>query len=115
MTRGNVDFVQVLVSMTIETGGVAALLRMDRARLFGPNRSASEWLQATREAAVLGAFLFGWLYGGPALVVHFVKSRRYTGNAFAGLLLGVLLALDLVAADVGAQLGAAAAIEWLGL
>ena len=114
MTPGNVEFVQVLASMIVNTGGVAAILHADRARLFGRSTPSTTWLHATREAAVLGAFLFGWLYGGPALVIHFVKSRR-RANPLAGLLLGLLLALDLVAADIGAQLGAAAAIDWLGL
>ena len=111
MTPGNVEFAQVLASMTVNTAGVAAILHADRCRLFGPARRANMWLPSTRDASVLGAFLFGWLYGGPALIIHFVKSRR----SLAGAVLGVLCAVDLVAADVGAQLGTAAAITWLGL
>ena len=111
MTPGNVEFAQVLASMTVNTGGVAAILYADRCRLFGPARPTTTWLPSTREAAVLGAFLFGWLYGAPALIIHFVKSRWSP----AGAILGVLCAVDLVAADVGAQLGTAAAIGWLGL
>lgn len=108
MTPGNVEFVQVVASMTANTGGVAALLYADQR--LRPTWRPQSWLPATREAAVLGAFLFGWLYGGPALVIHFIKSRGVLGVA-----LGVLSAIALVTFDVGAQLGAAAAIDWLGL
>jgi hypothetical protein len=108
VTPGNVELVQVVASMTANTGGVAALLYADRR--LRPTWRPQSWLPATREAAVLGAFLFGWLYGGPALVIHFIKSRGALGVA-----LGVLSAIALVTLDVGAQLGAAAAIDWLGL
>jgi len=109
VTPGNVEFVQVLVSMTVETGGVAAFLYAD-GRLRRTRRRPSRWLPATREAAVLGAFLFGALYGGPALIIHFVKSR-----GAVGLVLGLACALTVVSVDIGAELSAAAAIEWLGL
>ena len=109
MTPGNVELVQVLASMTVETGGVAAFLYADR-RIWPRRRRPGRWLPATSEAAVLGAFLFGPLYGGPALAIQFTKSR-----GALGLVLGLLCALTVVAADVCAQLGAAATIEWLGL
>jgi hypothetical protein len=106
---GNVEFVQVLCSMTVETGGVAAFLYADR-RIRPGHRRARRWLPATTEAAVLGAFLFGPLYGGPALIIHFAKSRGALGLA-----LGVLCAVTVVAFDVAAQVAATAAIDWLGL
>lgn len=109
MTPGNLEFVQVLTSMTIETGGVAAFLYADT-RLRPTRRRARRWLPATTEAAVLGAFLFGPLYGGPALIVHFAKSRGAVGLA-----LGLLFAVTVVVFDVSAQLAAAATIDWLGL
>lgn len=109
MTPGNVEFVQVLVSMTVETGGVAAFLYADR-RLRPTRRRPTRWLPATSEAAVLGAFLFGVLYGGPALMIHFAKSR-----GALGLVLGLLCAVTVVTVDIGAELGAAATIDWLGL
>lgn len=109
MTPGNLEFVQVLTSMTIETGGVAAFLYADT-RLRPTRRRARRWLSATTEAAVLGAFLFGPLYGGPALIVHFAKSR-----GALGLVLGLFCAVTVVVFDVGAQLVAAATIDWLGL
>jgi hypothetical protein len=109
VTPGNVEFVQVLVSMTVETSGVAAFLYAD-GRVRPTRRRPARWLPATREAAVLGAFLFGALYGGPALIIHFVKSR-----GALGLVLGLLCAVTVVSVDVVAELGAAAAIDWLGL
>jgi hypothetical protein len=110
VTPGNVEFVQVVCSMTVNTGCVGAVLYADERRSSAGRRAVS-WLPATRDAAVLGAFLFGWLYGGPALLIHFIKSRR----SLAGVGLGLLSAVLLVVADIGAQLGAEAAIEWLGL
>ena len=110
MTPGNVEFVQVVCSMTVNTGGVAAVLYADE-RWSSSRGRPGAWLPATRDAAVLGAFLFGWLYGGPALLIHFIKSRR----SLAGLGLGLASAVLLVVADVGVQLGAEAVIEWLGL
>jgi len=109
VTPGNVEFVQVLVSMTVETGGVAAFVCADR-RLRPTRRRERRWLPATTEAAVLGAFLFGPLYGGPALIIHFAKSR-----GALGLMLGLGCAVTVIATDIGVQLGAAAAIDWLGL
>jgi hypothetical protein len=107
---GNVELVQVVTSMTVCTGGIAAILRLDERWVRRIGRPAA-WLPVTRDAAVFGTFLFSWLYGGPALVIHFVKSRGW----LVGAALGVLMAALLVATDVGAQIAAEAAIDWLGL
>jgi hypothetical protein len=106
---GNVELVQVVVSVTINVAGVAAALFTEEH--LRRRWSESAWLPSTRDAAILGAFLFSWLYGGPALVIHFVKSRGWV----MGSVLGVTCAVLLGVADAGAQLGAAATIEWLGL
>ena len=114
VTPGNVEFVQVLMSMSVCTGGVAAILHADERRPCArslPPRSPRAWLPVTRDAAIFGTFLFSWLYGAPALVIHFVKSRW----SLAGLGMGLLWAIALVSLDVGAQFGAAATIDWLGL
>jgi hypothetical protein len=103
VTPGDVEFVEVLASMTVCTGGVAAILVADDRRKS--RRSEHAWLPATRDAAILGTFLFSWLYGCPALVIHFVKSRWSP----AGWGLGLLWAALLFAANAGALL----AIEWL--
>jgi hypothetical protein len=106
---GNVELVQVVASMTVNVAGVAAVLFADEH--LRRRWSASAWLPSTRDAAILGAFLFGWLYGVPALIIHFAKS----GRGWAGAPLGVLFAVLLVILDAAAQLGAIAAIDWLGL
>ncbi len=106
MTPGNVDFVEVLASMAVWTGGVAAVLLFDERRTE-QRWSEHAWLASTREAAILGAFLFGWLYGCPALLIHFVKSRW----SLAGFGLGVLFASLLF----GANLLVVAAIEVLAV
>lgn len=110
MTPGNVEFVQVVSSMVVSTGGVAAVLRVDERRLT-PERLDRGWPPVTRDAAVFGAFLFGILYGGPALLVHFVRTRRSAG----GVGLGLFWMFALLAADLGAQLLSAAAVDWLAL
>jgi hypothetical protein len=110
VTPGNVEFFQVVTSMTVSTGGVAAILYVDQRRLSRLGLYVP-WLPATLDAAVLGTFLFSWAYGAPAIVIHFVRSRW----SLAGIGLGVLWAVLLVATDVGAQLAVEAAIAGLRL
>jgi hypothetical protein len=105
VTPGDVEFVEVLVSMTVCTGTVAAILVADDRR--APDRSPHAWLPATRDAAILGTFLFSWLYGCPALVIHFIKSRWSPAGVGLGLLWAAIL--------FGANAGALLAIEWLCL
>ena len=82
-----------------------------RARRGMRRRRWTEWLPATRDAAVLGAFLFGWLYAGPALIVHFTKSR----GLLRGIPLGLGGVVSLFAAYVGVATAVLSAIDWLGL
>jgi hypothetical protein len=103
VTEGDVEFVEVLVSMAVCTGGVSAVLVGDDRR--GGRRSPHAWLPSTRDAAILGTFLFSWLYGCPALIIHFTKSRWSLGGAAWGLLWAALL--------FAANAGALVAIEWL--
>jgi hypothetical protein len=110
VTPGNVEFVQVVTSMAVCTGGVAAVLKLDE-RLRERAWSEHAWRPITVDAAVFGTFLFSWLYGAPALIIHFVKSRW----SLLGFGLGLAWAVALVAADLAAQVGVAAAIEGLGL
>lgn len=63
----------------------------------------------SRDAAIFNMWQFGPLLLVP--LVHFVRTRR----SIVGALLGIGWTLGLAAVDVGAQLGAAAAIAWLGL
>jgi hypothetical protein len=151
VTDGNVEFVEVVVSMVVGTAMVAAVLYGDERRREAsgakrrkPNdrgargvpleRKASgakrrkpndrgarggiplehgehAWLPATRDAAILGTFLFGWLYGCPALLIHFVKSRWSPAGWGIGLLWSVLL----FAAVVGAALAVELTVDLLAL
>ncbi len=110
MRPGNVELVQVVSSMVVCTGGVAAILRVDGRRLRGPQLDRA-WPPQSRDAAVFGSFLFGILYGGPALLIHFVRTRWSLG----GVGLGLFWMFALLAADLGAQLFSASVIDWLGL
>lgn len=110
MTPGNVEFVDVVCSMTVWTGGVAVVLFFDERRLTS-RQLAGAWLPSTRDAAVLGAFLFGLLYAAPGLLIHFVKTRR----SLLGVALGLLVPTALLALDIGVELAAEAAIEGLRL
>jgi hypothetical protein len=109
MTPGNLEFVEVVISLSVWTGGVAAVLKLDERR--SERWSEHAWLPASVDAAILGTFLFSMPYGVVALLVHFVKSRW----SLLGLGLGLLFAIAILALDVGAQIGAEAAIDWLGL
>ncbi len=110
MTPGNVELVAAVCSMTVWTGGVAAVLSFDERRLTAEQLSRA-WLPATRDAAVLGAFVFSAFYAAPALLLHFVRTRR----SLAGVALGLLVPLAVLALDVGVELAAETAIEALGL
>ncbi|HEY8092001.1 MAG TPA: hypothetical protein VIF09_29270 [Polyangiaceae bacterium] len=112
MTDGNLEFLQVLLSMTVCTGGVALVLKRDERReQRRPRWRPGAWLPSTVDAAILGTFLFSWLYGAPALVIHFARSR-WTGLGF---LVGVGWAVALVGTDLVAQIAMAETIDWLGL
>jgi hypothetical protein len=110
LTPGNIEFVQVLCSMSVWTGGVALVLAIEDRRLT-PEQKERDWLPATRDATVLGSFLFGVLYAAPGLLVHFIRTRRLG----LGIALGLLIPCGLFAIDAGAELGAEAAIDALGL
>jgi hypothetical protein len=110
VTPGNLELVDVVVSMNVWTAGVAFILLVDE-RLVTPSRLERGWLVATRDAAILGGFLFGLLYAVPALLVHFIKTRR----SFAGFLIGLACGIVLFGLDVYQEIGAESAIDWLGL
>ncbi len=110
MTPGNVEFVDVVCSMTVWIAGTAGILAIDE-RLMTREQHDRDWLPATRGAAVLGAFLFGVLYAAPALILHFARTRESLVGSVLGLGSGVALFL----LDMGVQSGAEAAIRGLGL
>jgi hypothetical protein len=107
VTPGNVELVQVLVSWTVALPLSAATILIDERRL-PPEMLASAWPPQSRDAALFA----GWMFGVPevAVAVHFIKTRHWLG-----VVLGVAAAVAVFALDLGAQIGAAAAIEWLGL
>ena len=110
MTRGDVEFVQVLSSMIVSTATVAAIVVVDERRL-GARELARAWPRASRDAAIFGAWLFGALFGCLLLFVHFARTR----GLVVGIGLGLLWAAFLLAADLGTWSLAGAVIEWLGL
>ena len=91
-------------------GAFAAIVRRDERRLKGPALEHS-WPAASRDAAIFGVFLFGAAYAVLAVVVHFARTRRSFWGALSGLFWGLCLLL----LDVGAGIGAEAAIDWLGI
>ena len=110
MSPGNVEFVQVVVSMIASPATVALIVRLDERRLRGPALDRS-WPPQSRDAAIFGAWQFGTLYGCVALLVHFTRTRA----SAIGFGLGLLWGLVLLVVDVGSMLLADAGIEWLGL
>jgi hypothetical protein len=110
VTPGNVEFVQVITLMTVVPGAVWAVLRFDERRLHGASLERA-WLPVTRDVVVFATWQFGILFGCPALLVWFIRTRW---SAW-GVLLGVLGAAALVGVSIGALLACEATIDALGL
>jgi hypothetical protein len=110
LTPGNIEFVDVVCEMAVWPVGVAVILWLDERRMTR-EMLARDWLPATRDAAVLGAFLFSVLYAAPALLTHFVRTRR----SLAGLGLGLLAPALLLGLDLGLQTCAESIIQALRL
>jgi len=108
VTPGNLELVQILVSWSVTLPGVSAIIVADERRLVG-DPLARAWPPPSRDAAIFGLWLLG--VHPLCVLVHFVKTRW----SLAGAGLGMLWLGALVGADVGAQWGAEAAIDWLGL
>jgi hypothetical protein len=109
LTDGNLELLQVLVSWAVTLPGATAILVLDERRLRGVQAERA-WPKASRDAALFAVFNFPFLLL-VVLPLHFVRTRRSVLGALAGV--GWLVAL--VAADVGAELAAAAAVDSLGL
>jgi hypothetical protein len=110
LTPGNVEFVQVLASWITTVGAFAAVVRRDERRLKGPAVERA-WPAVSRDAAILGVFLFGAPYAVLAVVIHFARTRR----RFWGALVGLFWGLCLLLLDIGAGIGAETTIDWLGI
>jgi hypothetical protein len=110
VTPGNLEFVQVVCEMLVVPGVVAAIVRLDERRL-DDRRLERAWPPVSRDAVVFATWQFGILFGCPALLVWFVRTRR----SMLGVLQGVAAAGLLFAAAVVSALVPEAVIEWLGL
>jgi len=110
VSPGNVEFVEVVVSMIVSPATVALVVRLDERRLKGPALDRA-WPPQSRDAAVFGAWQFGTIYGCVALLVHFTRTRA----SALGLGLGVLWGAVLLAVDIGSMVLAGVAIDWLGM
>jgi hypothetical protein len=110
VTPGNLELVQVIASWAVTVPAYTAVLVFDERRLSAEHLARS-WPPVSRDAAIFGSWLVGTIYGCVGVLVHFAVTRRSVRGALAGL----LLAAFLLVLDVGAELGVAAAIDWLGL
>jgi hypothetical protein len=110
VSPGNVEFVQVVVLMTVVPGFVAAVVRLDERRLRGV-RLERAWTPVTRDAVIFASWQFGILFGCPALLVWFIRTRWSPW----GVALGVAGAAALLAVSTGALVLCEATIDWLGL
>jgi hypothetical protein len=104
---GNVEVVQIVASWAATLPTVATIIVWDERRLEG-EALARAWPPQSRDAAIFGIYL-----GVPPIcvLVHFVRTRRST----LGVVVGLLWFCAVVAINIGAQLGVAIAIDWLGL
>jgi len=105
---GDLELLQVVVSWALTLPSVAAIIVVDERRLRG-EELARAWPAQSRDAAIFGL----WNLGVHPLCVlmHFIRTRR----GFAGVDLGLFWLGAVVAVDIGAQLGVAAAVGWLQL
>ena len=108
MTPGNLEFVQVVVSMAVTLPSVVAIIVLDERRLRGVERDRA-WPPQSRDAAIFGL----WNVGAHplCLLVHFIRTRR----SLLGIALGVGWLVAVAAVDAGAQLAVLQLIDWTGL
>ena len=108
MTAGNLELLQVVVSMAVTLPAVIAIIVLDERRLRGPALDRA-WPPVSRDAAIFTL----WNLGVHPLCVllHFVRTRR----SALGLGLGLGWLLAVIAVEIGAQLATAAVVEWAGL
>ena len=112
VSPGNVEFVQVVVLMTVVPGFVAAIVRLDERRLRGI-RLERAWTPVTRDAAIFAPWLLLgmpqlWLPGLAGLVHP--HARMAVGARGAGLL--AWAAALLAVSDGLARFWGEATIEW---
>ena len=108
MTEGNLELVQVLAAWSVTIPAVAVIVVHDERRLTA-QRLERAWPPQSRDAAIFGLWLMG--VHPLCVLVHFVRTRR----SLLGVLVGLSWLAVVVLGALGAELGAASAIEGLGL
>ncbi|HZU84636.1 MAG TPA: hypothetical protein VE987_17020 [Polyangiaceae bacterium] len=108
MTRGNLELLEVIVSWAVTLPSVAAIIVRDERRLRG-EMLARAWPPVTRDASIFGLWNLG--VHPLCLLVHFGRTRR----SLAGVGLGLLWLLAVVAADWTAENGMEALVAWAGI
>jgi GNAT superfamily N-acetyltransferase len=108
VTPGNLELVQVVVFWAATLPSVTAIIVHDERRLRGV-ALARAWPTLSRDAAIFGLWNFGlhpW-----CVLVHFIRTRRDLRGAG----IGGAWVLAVYAAGLGAEMGAAALVDWLGI
>jgi hypothetical protein len=108
MTEGNLELVQVVASWLFTLPAVALVIVQDERRLAG-EALARAWPPQSRDAAIFGLWNLG--VHPLCVLIHFWRTRR---TAY-GVVLGLAWFVGILAGGAGVQLGAAAAVEGLGL
>jgi hypothetical protein len=109
MTPGSFDVVAIIASWAVSLPAVTGIVVWDERRLRGKLLERA-WPPQSRDAAIFGLWLFASVHP-LALAIHFIKTRW----SLVGVLLGVGATVAVVALEVGAEYGAALAVDWLGL
>jgi hypothetical protein len=102
VTPADAEVFEVLAHWAVTVPATVVLVRRDERRLRGAEL-ARAWPPSSRDAALLGLWMFG--LHPLALAIHWTRTRA----SLAGFAVGVGLLLAVEALGVGA----AAAIEWL--
>jgi hypothetical protein len=108
VTGGNLEMVQVIVSLAVTLPGVALIIVRDERRLTGEALERC-WPPQSRDAAIFALCNLG--VHPLCILVHFARTRR----PLPGILLGLAWLLALTAVDVGAQEAVLTVIDWLRL
>jgi hypothetical protein len=109
MIPGNVEIVEIVASWAVSLPAVSGILVGDERRLRGKPLERA-WPPQSRDAAIFALWLLASAHP-LALAIHFVKTRW----SLFGVVLGVGATLAVVGLELGAELGASLAVDWLGL
>lgn len=112
MTDGNLELAELLAAWVATAPTVVAILVLDERRLR-PDQLGRAWPPASRDAALLTAWLLGFspLICTVLFMTHFVRTRRWP----LGVVLGLAWSVVATLVFVGAVWGTEAVVERLGL